>query len=63
MRVKIVSDGTLGGSKVVNAETGETLDHVRRIELVLDCETGVQCILDVIRPDMEIECEAEIEEN
>lgn len=31
MRIKIISDGTAHGTQVVNAETGEPIEHVQRV--------------------------------
>lgn len=36
MRLRIISDGTPGGSRVVNAETGELVERVTRVELAGD---------------------------
>jgi len=35
MKIKIVSDGTPNGSKIVNAETGERIEHIERAEIVI----------------------------
>jgi hypothetical protein len=32
VQVKIISDGTHGGTRVVNTETGEELEHVTDVE-------------------------------
>lgn len=59
MRIKIVSDGTVGGSKVVNAETGEQIENVRGIELLLSADTGVHCMIDVMQPEIDAECDVD----
>jgi len=40
MRLNVVSDGTATGTRVVNAETGEELDYVTRVELISDAKEG-----------------------
>ena len=38
MKIKIVSDGTSTGTKVISAKTGETIENIRRIEWVLNAK-------------------------
>lgn len=61
MRVKIVSNGSPYETHVINAETGEEIKPVYRIEWVIDANNPkpAQIILHV-RADLEIEGEAEI---
>lgn len=33
MKLKIISDGTQWGTKVINAETGEMVEHVTRADV------------------------------
>lgn len=36
MKIKIIGDGTLGGTQIVNAETGERLENVTSVTWHLD---------------------------
>jgi hypothetical protein len=50
LELRIVSDGTGNGTRVVNAETDEELKHVAEIEWQLDYFRGVaQCTLRLTR--------------
>ena len=54
MRVKIESDGTSRGTRVVNADTGEELDGVREIEWSWERGYGVRVrlVLDATGADV-----------
>lgn len=39
MRVKIIGKNTIAESSVVNAETGEVIKGVTRVEFIIDAET------------------------
>lgn len=57
-KIKIIHDGSLSvvkGSKVVDAETGETLQWVRRVEVILDARGDVEAVLYVAAPEIEID--------
>jgi hypothetical protein len=41
MQIKIISDGTPRGTKVVNSETGESINFVTRIRFELNCNERV----------------------
>lgn len=41
MKLKIVGDGTPQGSRVICAETGETVENVRFVELGIHATKGV----------------------
>jgi hypothetical protein len=55
MKVKIISDGTSKGTKIINAETGETIENVRGA--TWKCSVGhlAEVILDMINIPVEIE--------
>lgn len=40
MKLKVISDGTAQGTKVVNAETGEELENVFGVQWSLDVRNG-----------------------
>ena len=45
MRLKILSDGTVGGSRLVDAATGEQIENVTFIELKIDPAQGVKALI------------------
>ena len=55
MKIKIISDGTPNGTKIVNAETGEHIENVRGI--IWKCSVGhlAEVILDMINIPAEIQ--------
>lgn len=53
MKLKIISDETSCGTKVVNAETGELLDDVVRIEWA--CTLGETPLATIVLRDIPIE--------
>lgn len=60
MNIKIISDGTAWGTKVVNAETGEIIKNVVRATISLEPMTSPRVELEVI--DVEIELIGTVEE-
>ena len=61
MRVKIISDGTVTGTKVVDAKTGETVEGVDRVRFVADAaHDSIQAVIHVVNP--EIEAAVDVEE-
>jgi hypothetical protein len=66
-KIKITHDGGLSvvkGTRVLDAETGEDLQWVRRVEIVFDAGHGApEAILYVTAPELEITTEVEIREN
>lgn len=40
MKIKIISDGTVHGTEVVNAETGETIEGIVSIEWSIQVKRG-----------------------
>ena len=59
MKIKIVSDGTTWGTQVINAETGERLPNVTKIEISLDAkEATAKTTLTLISVPFEITTEA-----
>lgn len=62
MKLKIVSDGTSWGTKVVNADTGESVDGVASIDWSISANAHeVATIFEVVRVAVEITGEAAIE--
>ena len=59
MRISIVSDGTVSGTKIVDAETGERVGGVTALELVVDAkENIVDCVIHVWPKLIQITTEA-----
>ena len=53
MNIKIISDGTSKGTKVVNAETGEDVEYVQHIEWQLGVGELSDCTLKFIKVPIE----------
>ena len=66
-KIKITHDGSRSvsaGTKVVDADTGEPVQRVRRIEIILDAADQVpEAVLYIALPEIEITAEVEIREN
>lgn len=58
-RLKVTSDGTPSGTKVVNAETGEELVHVTDLKLHIDVKS-TKLVVTVIDPVVECELSGEV---
>jgi hypothetical protein len=61
-RIRITHDGGLSvahSTKVLDAETGELIKWVSRVELVFDAREGIQAIIYVI-PETDIVVDAEV---
>ena len=54
MKVKIISDGNPYGSAVVNAETGEPIEWVSRVEIVITPGDCPHAVITVVNPELEI---------
>jgi hypothetical protein len=61
MKIKIVSDGTSLGSKVVNTKTGEKIDGISRIELIIDAATGLDCTITAFDVDVDIDADTDVQ--
>jgi len=60
MKVKIVSDGTISGTKVINEETGEEVEQVVSVHTILNAHgEAPKAIITVACPAIEIIAEAE----
>lgn len=46
MKLKIISDGTLMGTKIVNADTGEAVENVTALDLNVTAH-GLLCKLEI----------------
>lgn len=66
-KIKITHDGSLNvvrGTRVLDAETGEQLQWVRRVEIILDAAHGApEAVLYITAPEVEVVVEAEVSEN
>lgn len=61
MRVKVVSDGTRSGTKIVHADTGEVLENVIFAEWTTEAFDGsTRLELTIAEPTVEIEADATI---
>jgi hypothetical protein len=63
MRIKIVSNGRTKETFVTNAETGEIIDGIQKIEIVADCterHSPLKAKLTMDVTDMEIDLESEV---
>ncbi len=55
MNLKIVGDGTPQGSRVVIAETGETVENVEFVELSVHATDGVNGVIRFLMLQVDIE--------
>lgn len=54
-RIKVVSDGTINGTYVCDAATGQKLDMVSNVKIEIDASLGVpKAILEVLYPVVEV---------
>ena len=66
MKIKIISDGTMLGTKIVDEETGKELSFVRKVEWTLDLNAQppwnrlATCKLEMFNVPVELVGEAEI---
>jgi len=61
MKIKIVSDGTTWGTHVVNAETGEQIQNVTKIDISIDAKDAT-AKMTLVRVPLEITSEATVVE-
>lgn len=55
MRIKIISKGTCGETEIINLDTGEALEGVRRVEWVADGKTEIaEAVLHLVDVPVEI---------
>lgn len=55
MKLKVISDGTALGTKVINAETGEAIENISRISWELDASVYIaQAVIEVIEIPVEL---------
>lgn len=58
MKVKIISDGTPPGTRVVNADTGEPIEHVTAIEWKIDVRDLATAVIRLRDVDVDVVGEA-----
>lgn len=63
MRLRIVSDGTRQGTKVVNAETGEPIQNVTAVSLTIHPKIGTVLRVEVLGVEVEVEADGQIQNN
>jgi hypothetical protein len=62
MKIKIKSDGTVDGTKITNAETGEAIDNVRAMTISADADTReFRVFLEFLDSSTDIDVEVETE--
>src|ERR1700677_4870869 len=54
MKLKIISDGTTYGTKVVNAATGEPLGGIQQIDLSVSIAMGVRVAIQFVDAELEL---------
>ena len=59
MKIKMVSDGTVLGTRVIDAETGNLVEWVTRVELVLDARDLPRATLYVVGVEVDVITDAE----
>lgn len=61
-RIRIEHGGSMRAidAKITDAETGEQIRYVSRVELVFDASEGISAILYVFAPDVDITVDAEV---
>lgn len=60
MKFKIVSDGTPKGTKVINTETGETVENVTRIFWEVCLDSLATAHIEIRKCEVEIEVEKDL---
>lgn len=60
MKVKIISDGTPRGTKVVNVETGEIVENVTRIFWDIGIDRLATAHIEVLKCEVDIEIEKDL---
>lgn len=59
MRIKIISDGTAFGTKIVDAATGEAIDFVTAIEFkIRAADNAPSVVIEVLKPIIDVSAEA-----
>ncbi len=61
MKLKIISDGTKPGTRIVNAETNEEIEDIRSIAWSIDAKNGypAECVIRLYSPLVETEQEVD----
>ena len=52
--IEIISDGTLVGTFVVDAQSGEPIEGVQNVQLEFDCELGLLATIEISNPKVRI---------
>ena len=60
MRLKITSDGTIDGTRVADADTGELVELVTSVEFGVCVDNAPYALITVLNPVLVVECEGEI---
>ena len=65
MEIKIISDGSIEGTKVVDKDSGEELDWVDEIQIIASMKNpnkGVRALLSFINVEIDIETDVQLDE-
>jgi hypothetical protein len=54
MKIKIVSDGTPRGTRVVNAETGEKIERVKAVSWKIGLDQVATATIEVVLPPCDV---------
>lgn len=61
MRIKVISDGNIEGTKVIDADTGKDIEFVQSVDLRIEAGAGpVKATLVVFPVELDVTAEAEI---
>ena len=59
-RIRIAGDGTMRGTKITDAATGETISGVQRYTVTQDAFKAARAVIDVVAPSIDLECDAQV---
>ena len=60
MRLRIKSDGTIMGTKVIDAETGAVVENVTKVTVVIDAKSNLVCAdINIMGMDLDVEAETD----
>lgn len=57
MKIKIISDGTNFGTKIINKETGEIIGRVQNITWSISAaDVLAKATIEILNPEIELDC-------
>lgn len=58
MKIKIISDGTNSGTKIINKETGEMIGMVQNVTWSISSkDIYAKATIEILNPEIELECD------